>query len=146
MLFNVPANISPEILYALARCGHGDKIVLADANFPSDSIGMSTVLKVPLRMNGTTSEALRDVLSLMPLDQYMAKPVVVMDRVASDKEKGLQVPAYGLLAKEAQMTVDQLDYVERFAFYEAAKTAFCVIQTSDRSLYANCIIYKGVVS
>jgi L-fucose mutarotase len=146
MLYNVPQNISPEILYALARCGHGDSIVIADANFPSDSVAISTTLKVPLRMNGSTSEALRDILCLMPLDQYMANPVVVMDRVPSDKEKNLQVPAYGCLAKEAKTTEDNLEYKERFAFYEAAKTSFCVIQTNDRSLYANAIIYKGVIS
>lgn len=146
MLYNIPANITPELLYALSRCGHGDKIVLADANFPSDSIAASTVLKVPIRMNGSTSEVLRDILHLMPLDQYMAKPIMVMDRVPSDKVKDLQVLAYGLLAKVAKTTEEKLDYVERIAFYEAAKTAFCVIQTNDCSLYANAIIHKGVIS
>ncbi len=65
-----------------------------------------------------------------------------MDRVDSDKEKQLDVPAYSLLTNVANT---ELEYVERFAFYELAKKAFVVVQTDDRSLYANCIVAKGVL-
>lgn len=62
-----------------------------------------------------------------------------------DKQRNLTVPAYALFAEIIDRSVDKLAYVERFKFYETAKDAFVVIQTNDQSLYANCIIYKGVI-
>ena len=141
-LKGIPDSIVPELLFALAKMGHGDFLVIADANFPSDSIANSTVLKNPIRVHGTTSDILRDILTLMPVDQYQPHPVKVMDRVESDKLKNLEVPAYSLLSAVSGTT---LEYVERFEFYEIAKKAFVVIQTNDRSLYANCIVVKGVL-
>ena len=71
--------------------------------------------------------------------------VQVMDRVDADKARELEVPAYNLIAKAAERTADQIEYLERFQFYETAKNAFAVVQTNDYSLYANCIITKGVI-
>lgn len=68
-----------------------------------------------------------------------------MDRVDSDKTRNLHVPAYQLLADAAQVNIVNLDYIERFEFYEQAKKCFAVVQTDDKTLYANVIIYKGVV-
>lgn len=82
-------------------------------------------------------------MTLFPLDQYKAFPVAVMDRVDGDKSNGLVVPAYMLLSEAAGHK--DLEYTERFKFYEDAKKAFAVVQTDDYSLYANCIIFKGVV-
>jgi L-fucose mutarotase len=145
-LKGIPNRISPELLYTLARMGHGDFIVIADANFPSDSIARSTRSnEIPIRISGSTAEVLGDILELLPLDQYMEKPLAVMDRVDSDKAKELHVPAYEKLASAAGVSTSSLDYIERFAFYELAKTAFAVIQTDDKTLYANAIIYKGVL-
>ena len=93
-------------------------------------------------MNGTTSFILQEILRLMPLDQYISHPCAVMDRVQSDKDKNIDVPAYKQLAEVAGK---DLQYIERFQFYDMAKEAFVVVQSNDTSLYANCIIYKGVV-
>ena len=93
-------------------------------------------------MNGTTSFILQEILRLFPLDQYVSHPIAVMDRVQSDKDKNLDVPAYGKLAEVAGK---DLQYIERFQFYDVAKGAFVVVQSNDTSLYANCIIYKGVI-
>ena len=133
------------MLYALARAGHGDKIVIADANFPSDSIAASAVISIPIRVNASTSQILGDILKLLPLDQYMEYPIAVMDRVPRDKERKLHVPAYAAIGEASKRDVSSLDYVERFKFYEQAKNAFVVIQTNDPTLYANMIIYKGVI-
>jgi len=141
-LKGIPPTITPELLYVLARMGHGDSIVIADANFPSDSIANQTETKQVLRVHGSTSDLARDILELMPLDQYMESPVKVMDRVESDKAKELFVPAYEALADATGAT---LDYVERFSFYEKAKTAFAIVQTNDYTLYANVILFKGVI-
>lgn len=144
-LIGIPERISAELLYALARAGHGDKIVISDANFPSDSTAASATISTPIRVNGQTSEILSDILKLLPLDQYMEYPIAVMDRVPRDKERKLAVPAYGALAAVARRETDSLAYIERNKFYETAKNAFCVVQTNDAALYANVIIYKGVI-
>ena len=145
-LKGIPLRINPELLYVLAKLGHGDAIIIADSNFPSDSIASNCIVKQPIRVSGSTSEVLHDILQLFPLDQYLEKPVKVMDRVKSDKEKGLVVPAYVALSKAAGFSsVDKLDYIERFQFYEDAKKCYAVIQTDDSSLYANTIIFKGVL-
>ena len=37
------------------------------------------------------------------------------------------------------------DYIERFAFYDRAKTAYAVVATGEKALYANIILKKGVI-
>lgn len=114
-LIGVPVRITAELLYALARMGHGDTIVIADANFPSDSVATFCSLeKRPIRASGSTAQLTADILKLMPLDSYVPHPVMVMDRVDSDKERNLDVPAYNALALAAGLRSDQLAYVERF--------------------------------
>ena len=150
-LKGIPDSISPDLLFALAKMGHGDELVIADANFPSDSVATSTTLGAPIRVGGvTTAQLLNDILVLLPLDQYKENPVAMMDRVDSDKAKDLTVPAYGDILTLVNLHGPSggetgLEYVERFAFYERAKKAFCVVQTTDRALYANCIVSKGVL-
>lgn len=145
-LKGIPDSLSPELLFALARMGHGDKLVIADANFPSDSVAKHTVIGEPIRVQGlTTAELLKDILTLLPLDEYEPHPLTVMDRVPSDKQRDLPVPAYAALAQAASLSPDALLYADRWDFYEQAKKAFVVVQTTDRSLYANCIVSKGVL-
>ena len=144
-LIGIPDSITPELLYAIAKMGHGDKLVIADANFPSDSVASNTILGTPIRVSGSTSKILADLLKLFPIDQYEEFPVGVMDRVPSDKEKNLVVPAYKNLSAAANLAEDKLEYIERFEFYERAKKCFAVVQTDDRTLYANCIVSKGVI-
>lgn len=126
--------------------GHGDRLVIADGNFPSDSVASTNVIKEPIRVNGSTSDILAAILELFPLDPYCDDRIRVMDRVQADKDRNLEVPAYAALAKAAGNTnPDHLTYTERFEFYERAKQAFAVVQSNDRALYANCIIAKGVL-
>lgn len=146
-LKGIPGSINAEILYALARMGHGDYLVIADANFPSDSVAANCVIATPLRSRGATADIARDILQLMPLDQYQETPVRVMERVSSDVAKNLQVPAYDAIAIACGLENKALlGYVERFEFYELAKRAFFVIQSDDAALYANVILSKGVIS
>lgn len=153
-LKGIPPSISPELLFALARMGHGDTLVIADSNFPSDSTAASTITEKPIRVTGCTADILRDVLSLITLDPYSSEPVCVMDRVQSDKDRVFAVPAYEML----QSVVDNerstgnygsssfnLTYVERSEFYAKAKKAFCIVQTTDCTAYANVLVSKGVL-
>jgi L-fucose mutarotase len=143
-LLGVPRSITPELLYVLAKMGHGDTLVIADANFPSDSTALSCTVTSPIRVNASTSELLKDILKLLPLDRYVPRAVAVMDRVDSDKACGLAVPTYQAVAEAAGISDHELEYVERFEFYRRAKTSFAVVQTNDSALYANILIYKGV--
>jgi L-fucose mutarotase len=145
-LFNIPEVINPEFLYSLAKMGHGDTLVIADSNFPSDSIAKCSSITQPIRVNGKTTFILGEILKLFPLDQYSIFPVAVMDRVKSDKERNLQVPTYEEIVTVAKISPNQIQYVERYEFYERARSSFCIIQTDDKSLYANIIITKGVIS
>ncbi|KAF0881111.1 FUCM mutarotase, partial [Crocuta crocuta] len=93
VLKGVPALLSPELLYALARMGHGDEIVLADVNFPTSSICRCGPEEI--RADGLgVPQLLEAVLKLLPLDTYVETPAAVMDLVPSDKTKGLQTPVW----------------------------------------------------
>ncbi|XP_056387196.1 fucose mutarotase isoform X3 [Hyla sarda] len=147
VLKGVPSVLSPELLYVLARMGHGDEIVLADANFPASSISRSGPELV--RADGLEIPRLLEaILQLLPLDTYIPRPAAVMDLVDSDKKKGLQTPVWDeyktlLLKSGCEAPLEQ---VERFAFYERAKNAFAVVATGETALYGNLILKKGVIS
>lgn len=79
----------------------------------------------------------------MPLDGYTPHPVKVMQRVPADRD--MVVPAYRSIAEACSCEVDDLEFVERFDFYELAKQAFAIVQTDDRTLYANVVLTKGVL-
>ncbi|XP_030011413.1 fucose mutarotase [Sphaeramia orbicularis] len=146
VLKGIPSVLSPELLYALAKMGHGDELVLADANFPSSSVcacGPKEIRADGLRI----PQLLGAILKLMPLDTYVPSPAAVMDLVDSDKQKGLAVPVwdtYSQLLKQAG-SQSPLEKVERFAFYERAKKAFAVVATGETALYGNLILKKGVI-
>jgi L-fucose mutarotase len=161
-LKGVPPSISPELLYALASMGHGDEIVLADSNFPSDSIARANGARLIVADGLPIPRLLKQILKLFPLDQYVAQPVALMDLVDNDKKKGLEVPIWN---EYKQIVGDdvQFEMVERFDFYERAKKCFAVVRkyhlrslarircllsilgTGEGAIYANIILKKGVI-
>ncbi|XP_065199386.1 fucose mutarotase-like [Sycon ciliatum] len=147
VLKGIPRILSPQLLSVLARMGHGDEIVLADANFPTASVCQSGPEMV--RADGHDIPAiLKAVLQLLPLDAYVPKPAAVMAVVPSDVEKGLKTPVwdtYRTLLNEAEGKKVELEEVERFAFYDRAKAAFAVVHTGETALYGNIILKKGVL-
>ncbi|XP_037071475.1 fucose mutarotase-like [Pollicipes pollicipes] len=147
MLKNIPSNLSPDLLHVLASMGHGDELVLADANFPTSSTCRAGPREV--RADGQTiPQLLESLLQLLPLDSYVPQPVALMDMVPEDKAAGLQAPVWEeyrrLLALSEGAPVG-VELVERFAFYERAKRSFAVVHTGERSLYGNIILKKGVI-
>lgn len=141
MLRNLDPILSPDLLHALRAMGHGDEIVLADANFPAESIGPRAI-----RADGSDCSAiLQAVLSVMPLDTFVDDPALCM-QVVGDPET---IPdAVGHFQNIINQTADaprQIQSLERFAFYHRAATAFAVVQTGERRLYGNIILKKGVV-
>ncbi|KAK7464551.1 hypothetical protein BaRGS_00008015 [Batillaria attramentaria] len=145
-LKGIPRVLSPDLLHVLSSMGHGDEIVLADAHFPSSSVCRCGPKEV--RADGIGgADLLKGVMALLPLDQYVNQPAAVMKRVPEDEAKGLPVPiwdTYQSIVDDAEGKKVQIEQVERFAFYERAKTAFAIVHTGETAQYANIILKKGV--
>ncbi|KAF7710344.1 fucose mutarotase [Silurus meridionalis] len=146
VLKGIPSILTPELLYALAKMGHGDELVLADANFPVSSVCKCGPIEI--RADGLRiPDLLEAILKLFPLDSYVERPAAVMDLVENDRQRGLEVPVwfcYSELLKQAG-SHGYLDALERFSFYDRAKKAFAVVATGETALYGNLIIKKGVI-
>lgn len=139
MLKGINKIIPPDLLYVLAKMGHGDEIVIADGNFPGESIG-----NIVLRADGTGApELISAILELTPLDQYDAN-VYLMDKTEQDRE--LETPIWDEYRRIVAAHTDREPvFLERFAFYERARKAYAVVVTGESALYANVILKKGVV-
>ncbi|MCC5974978.1 MAG: ribose ABC transporter [Rubellimicrobium sp.] len=146
MLKGVDNRLNADVLHALRAMGHGDAVVIADRNFPGDSIARTTVRGALLRMeNLTMAEAVEAVLSVLPLDTFVADFAVRMEVIDAPHE----LPP---VQAEAQAAIDAAEGrprpmigVERFAFYDLARTAYAVIQTGESRFYGNVILRKGVI-
>ena len=143
MLKGIPAVLSPELLKVLAEMGHGDEIVLADGNFPAESMGKDGVV---LRADGhTVPELLDAVLQLIPLDQYVSQPVALMEVVPGDDVQPTIWEEYrALLAKHGEHP-PAVEKMQRIAIYERAKKAYAIVATGETAIYANILLKKGVV-
>jgi L-fucose mutarotase len=146
MLKGLDNRLNADVLYALRAMGHGDMLVIADTNFPSDSIARDTVHGDLLRMeNLTAAQAVEAVLSVLPLDTFVddfagrmeivgephtIPPVQAEVQAAIDAAEGRPRPMVG---------------IERFAFYDKAREAYAVIQTGERRFYGCFIFRKGVI-
>lgn len=142
MIKGVNKIVSPEMLKILCEMGHGDEIVIADANFPSETFG-----KRVIRADGLSgNKVLEAVLSLIPLDTYSNPNLILMELMDCDKGKIDPViwKDYEKTAK-AQDENAKIGHIERFAFYERAKNAYAVIATGEEAVYANIIVKKGVI-
>ena len=144
MLKNIPPILSPELLKVLCEMGHSDRIVLADANFPSESVGKDAIV---LWYDGLRIPELLDaILTLYPLDTYVVHPVQLMAVVPGDP---VQTPIWNtyeqIVAKHDSRGAAAFGSLERFAFYENARKAYCVIATGETAQYANIMLQKGVV-
>ena len=143
MLKHIPAILSPELLKVLCEMGHGDEIILADGNFPAESIGKNAIV---VRADGHgTVELLKAILEYFPLDQYVEKPVALMEVVPGDPCRPTIWQDYRDALQESGNRPDQIEMIERFAFYERARHAYAVIATGESAIYAYVLLKKGVV-
>ena len=146
MLKNLDNRLNAEVLYALRAMGHGDTLVIADTNFPADSIARQTVLGDLLRMdNLTCAEAVEAVLSVLPLDTFVDDFAGRMEVVGQpDRIEPVQAEVQ-VKIDAAEGRVRKMVSIERFAFYQRAKGAYAVIQTGERRFYGCFIFRKGVI-
>lgn len=146
MLQGISKLLTGDLLKALCDMGHGDELVIADANFPGERVARR-LIRLP-GISGT--ELLRAIAPLIPLDAYSPAPALVMQLTDSDRAKGMPDPAiwgeYEAILREHYGEDTRVDTIERQAFYERAKTAYLVIQTGEERIYGNLLLAKGVIA
>ncbi|HEY1608396.1 MAG TPA: RbsD/FucU domain-containing protein [Paraburkholderia sp.] len=146
MLKNLDPLLNADVLQALRAMGHGDELVVCDANFPADSVARATVLGKLLRIDGADApRAVRAILSVLPLDTFVEAPAMRMEVVGEPAT----IPA---VQREAQSEVDAAEGravpfapIERHAFYARARKAYCVIATGEARGYGCFVFTKGVL-
>lgn len=144
MLKGIPQILSPELLKVLCEMGHGDRIVIADGNFPAESMGKNAIV---VRCDGHgVPELLDAILKLFPLDPNVEKPVNLMEVTPGDDVETPIWDTYKELVSKYDERGDKLvGTIERFAFYEESKKAYAIIATGEKALYANIMLQKGCV-
>ena len=142
MLKGISPLLSPDLLAALSRMGHGDELVLGDAHFPAETFGTRLVL----RADGIPAERLLDaILPLFELDSYGDDPpMLTMEAVPGDTLDPDVEASYRAAAARHGYAWAKMGRLERFAFYERAKKAFLIVQTGETRKYGNLILRKGV--
>lgn len=145
MLKGIDPLLTPELLKVLAEMGHGDEIVVADANFTATTLGRGkTVIHLP---GVGVQRACEAVLSLLPLDEAVAQPVACM-QVSGTPEgwrSALQRQLIASLAEAGWARPEQVEAIERFAFYDRVKLAHAIVLTGELQPYANFVLKKGVI-
>lgn len=144
MLKNIPEILSPELLMRLSEMGHGDKLVICDGNFPTESVGKNSYV---VRCDGHgTIELLEAILKFFPLDTYSVYPVNLMEKVSGDETPTPIWNNYKKLVADNDPRGDEIvGFIERQKFYKVASKAYLLIATSEKALYANVMLTKGVI-
>jgi L-fucose mutarotase len=147
MLKGIDQRLSAEVVHALMLMGHGDDLVICDVNHPAATIAAETTYGQIIDMAGCNIlTATRAILSLMPLDTFVPAPVSRMQVVG---DPGKVLPLFSdmqALCSEMDGRSIEIQALDRFAFYAAAKQAFCIIRTSDSGPYGCFILKKGVIT
>lgn len=145
MLKGIPQILSPELLKVLCEMGHGDRLVISDGNFPAESIGKNAIV---IRCDGHgVPELLDAILRIFPLDSYVEHPVTLMETMPGDTVETPIWDTYDdILETYDSRGAGTVQHIDRFAFYDEARTSYAIIATSEKALYANILLQKGVVT
>ncbi len=145
MLKNINPLLNAEVLQVLRAMGHGDDLIIADTNFPSESVAKHTAHGKLLRIDRPAAEVVAAILSVYPLDTFVDDAAARMEVVDS---ANTVLP----VMEEVQTQVDAANgealpmvSIERYQFYERAKQAYAVIQTHERRFYGCFAFRKGVI-
>lgn len=140
MLKGISPLLSPELLATLARMGHGDEIILADAHFPAESFNENVLRADGLRI----PDLLNAILPLFELDSYVASPLSMMSAVEDDTLDPAVETAYRTAIEKHVPAAPATERIDRFAFYDRAREAFAVVMTGETAKYGNILLKKGV--
>ena len=146
MLKGIDPRLNAEVLHVLRAMGHGDVLILADTNFPSDSVARATVTGRLLRMdNLTAAEATQAILSVTPLDTFVDDFAGRMEIVGKPQEIPPVQAEVQAMIDAAEGRARPMISVERYAFYDLARGSYAVIQTGERRFYGCFMFRKGVI-
>ena len=141
MLIGLNPLLSPDLLHALAAMGHGDEIVVVDANFPA-----ATCARRLISLDGIGApDVVAAILSVMPLDHAVPHPARVMAVIGEPDAVPAVVAEFGVAIGRALGRDLKPHPVERQAFYDEAKRAYAIVRTGERRFYGNIVLTKGVV-
>ena len=141
MLKNLDPLLTPDLLQVLRAMGHGDEIVLVDANYPAESAGAQVV-----RLDAADATRVLDaVLSVMPLDDFVPEACWRMQVVGSPEAEQPIFEEFRAIIARREGPQFKLASLERFAFYARARDCFAIVATGERRLYGNIILKKGIV-
>jgi L-fucose mutarotase len=141
MLRGINPLLTPELLHILRAMGHGDEIVIVDANYPAKSNAKRLV-----RLDGANAtQALDAILSVLPLDSFVDNPAHCMQVVGKPDEIPPAVAEFQMVVDRLSGFPDKVRMIDRLAFYERAKQAYAIVATGERRLYGNIMLTKGVL-
>jgi len=140
MLKGISPVISPELLFVLARMGHGDEIVLADAHFPGEKYNDYVIRADGVRI----TDLLAGILPLFELDSYVDSPLIMMAPEPGDELDPEVEKAYRIPIDKYAPAAPAIQRIGRFDFYDRAQDAFAVVLTGELAKYGNIILKKGV--
>jgi L-fucose mutarotase len=140
MLKGISPLISPELLAVMARMGHGDELILADAHFPGESFNHRVLRADGLKINALLSA----ILPLFELDSYVPQPLAMMAAVAGDELDPAVEASYLEAIHKSNPNVAPIERIDRFEFYDRARKAFAIVMTGETAKYGNIILKKGV--
>ncbi|MDD5198875.1 MAG: L-fucose mutarotase [Terrimicrobiaceae bacterium] len=140
MLLGISPLLSPDLLATLHRMGHGDEIILADAHFPGESFNPRVLRADGLRI----ADLLAAILPLFVLDPYVPNPLAMMAAVPGDTLDPQVEAAYLAAIRRTWPDTAPPERIDRFAFYERARSAFAVVMTGETAKYGNILLKKGV--
>lgn len=136
VLKNIDPILSPDLLHALRAMGHGDEIAIVDANFPATALARRLI-----RLDGVSAtRALQAVLSVLPLDDFVARPALTMQVVGEPDRIPEAVAQMRLLVGDDSLC----GVLDRESFYLRARDCFAILQSGETRLYGNIILKKGV--
>ena len=144
MLKGINPLLNADVLGVLRAMGHGDDLIIADTNFPSDSVARQTVYGKLLRIDASAADVVQAVLSVMPIDTFVDDAAARME-VVDEPKTILQVMTEVQDKVSAVNGPNPMLPIERFSFYDRAKKAYAVIQTGERRFYGCFAFRKGVI-
>ncbi|MBD8067214.1 ribose ABC transporter [Devosia sp. PTR5] len=140
MLKSLPPLLGPDLLYILRAMGHGDEIVLVDANYPAEFAGPDVV-----RLDGhSVTDVLDAVLTVLPLDEFVEEAAIGMQVVDAPNQRERIYEEFERIVRHHEPRMG-FSTIERFAFYERARNAAAIVQTGESRLYGNIILKKGII-
>lgn len=140
MLNGISPVVSPDLLNALYRMGHGDEILFADAHYPGDTYG-----KRVIRADGLSIPSLLTaIMPLFPLDTYVDAPIAMMEPVPGDElDPKVELSFRAAMAASGVSHETGIERINRFDFYERSKSCYAIVMTSEMVKYGNIILKKG---